>query len=166
VQAAPEIARAHPTVVALSIGLEDYTASIGAVRSRGGRESQWARSIVVAAARAAGVQPLDSVFSDVDDLEGLAASVEESKSMGFEGSGSIHPRQIATIHDGYGPSAEELVRAKAIVRAYEEAASRGIGVVALGSKMIDPPVVKRAERSVELAVRTGKLPRAWRESDA
>jgi len=164
VLAAEAIARAHPNVVALTIGLEDYTADIGAARTSEGRESFWARSMVVAAARAAGVQPLDSVHSDVADLEGLAASVREAKSLGFEGKGCIHPRQIATVHAAFAPTAPELEHAQRVVRAFDEATAKGLGVVSLGSKMIDPPVVKRAQKTVAMAVRTGLLAADWKET--
>lgn len=146
-----EIAAASPRVVALTIGLEDYTADIGAVRTRDGRESFWARCQVVNAARAAGVQPIDSVFSDVGDLEGLRASVREARELGFEGKGCIHPRQIRVIHEAFAPSPEELDRARRIVAAFADAQARGLGAVALGSKMIDPPIVRRAEQLVRQA---------------
>jgi citrate lyase subunit beta/citryl-CoA lyase len=157
------IATASPSVVALTIGLEDYTADIGTQRTNEGRESFWARSVVVNAARAAGVQPIDTVFSDVADMAGLLASVLEAKSLGFDGKGCIHPRQIEVIHRGFTPTAAEIDKAKKIVVAFEEAQKKGLAVVALGSKMIDPPVVKRAQRTVELAVAAGALPANWRE---
>jgi len=146
-----EIASASPNVAALTIGLEDYTADLGTARTAEGRESFWARSQVVNAARAAGVQPIDSVFSDVADVAGLRASVGESKSLGFEGKGCIHPRQIAVIHEAFAPTADELEKARRIVEAFEDAQKRGLGVVSLGGKMIDPPVVKRAQRIMEMA---------------
>lgn len=146
-----EIASATDSIVALTIGLEDYTADIGAARTKKGRESFWARSQVVNAARAAGVQPIDTVFSDVADMEGLRDSVLEAKGLGFDGKGCIHPRQIAVIHEAFAPTEEELTKAKRIVKAFEDAERRGLGVVSLGSKMIDPPVVKRAQRVVRLA---------------
>jgi citrate lyase subunit beta/citryl-CoA lyase len=158
-----EIASASPNVVALTIGLEDYTADIGTQRTNEGRESFWARSQVVNAARAARVQPIDTVFSDVTDVEGLMASVLEAKALGFDGKGCIHPRQIETIHAGFAPSAAEVEKATRIVLAFERAEADGLGVVSLGSKMIDPPVVKRALRTVELAVASDLLPRDWRE---
>jgi citrate lyase subunit beta / citryl-CoA lyase len=163
VLAADAIAGAHPTVVALTIGLEDYSADIGAQRTSEGRESFWARSRVVAAARAAGVAPIDSVHSDVADLDGLAAAVAEARSLGFEGKGCVHPRQIPVVNRGFSPSDEELARAKEIVLAWDRAEAAGLGVVSLGAKMIDPPVVKRALRSVTLAVRTGQLAADWKE---
>jgi citrate lyase subunit beta/citryl-CoA lyase len=159
------IATAHPAVAALTIGLEDYTADIGATRTPEGEESLWARSAVVAAARAAGVQPIDSVHSDVADPEGLAAATRASRALGFEGKGCIHPRQIAVVHDALAPAAEELEHAKNVVRAWDAAVREGRGVVSLGTKMIDAPVVKRARRAVDLAVRTGRLDPGWRGAD-
>lgn len=158
-----EIATASPNVVALTIGLEDYTADIGTQRTNEGRESFWARSQVVNAARAARVQPIDTVFSDVADSEGLLASVLEAKSLGFDGKGCIHPRQIEVIHRGFAPEAAEVDKARKIVLAFEKAEAGGLGVVSLGSKMIDPPVVKRALRTVELAVASGILSGNWRD---
>ncbi len=158
-----EIASASPNVVALTIGLEDYTADIGTQRTNEGRESFWARSQVVNAARAAHVQPIDTVFSDVTDMEGLMASVVEAKGLGFDGKGCIHPRQIEVIHRGFAPGDGEVEKATRIVVAFEKAEAEGLGVVSLGSKMIDPPVVKRALRTVELAVASGVLSETWRE---
>jgi citrate lyase subunit beta/citryl-CoA lyase len=160
-----DIAAASENNVALTIGLEDYTADIGTRRSPEGRESFWARSQVVNAARAAGIQPIDTVFSDVRDMTGLRKSVLEAKGLGFEGKGCIHPRQIGVLHEAFAPAAEEIERAKRIVRAFQEAEARGLGVVSLGSKMIDPPVVKRARRTVDLAVAAGKLAENWRDED-
>ncbi|MBU0717350.1 MAG: HpcH/HpaI aldolase/citrate lyase family protein [Planctomycetes bacterium] len=151
-----EIAKSSDRIVALTIGLEDYTADIGVARTLDGRESFWARSQVVNAARAAGVQPIDTVFSDVADMDGLRASVLEAKGLGFDGKGCIHPRQIAIINECFAPTEAELAKARQIVDAFEEAEAKGLGVVSLGSKMIDPPVVKRAQRIVRLAEAMGK----------
>ena len=158
------IASATDTVCALGIGLEDYTADIGAQRTNEGRESHHARCAVVNAARAAGVQPIDSVFSDVQDMESLKASCLEAKSLGFDGKGCIHPRQIKVIHDAFAPTPAEIDKAKKIVLAYEQAEREGKGVVALGTKMIDPPVVKRALKTVNLAITMGLLKKDWREA--
>ena len=146
-----EIATASPNICALTIGLEDYTADIGTQRTNEGRESFWARCQVVNAARAAGVQPIDTVFSDVSDMAGLRESVVEAKGLGFDGKGCIHPRQIKVIHKAFAPTAAELEKAQKIVTAFEEAEAKGLAAVSLGSKMIDPPVVKRAQRVVRLA---------------
>ncbi len=157
-----EIASASPDVVAVAIGLEDYTADIGARRSTEGTESFFARSMVVNAARAARVQPIDSVFSDVSDMEALKQHVLTSKSLGFEGMGCIHPRQIAVIHKYFTPDEAVIDRAKKIVNAFLVAEEKGLGVVALGSKMIDAPVVKRARKVVNLAISLGILGEDWR----
>lgn len=147
------IASASASVVALAIGLEDYTADIGVTRTLEGKESFWLRSQVVNAAKAAGVQAIDTVFSNVADMEGLLTSALESKSLGFEGRGCIHPRQIPIIHQAFRPSEQEIVKARKIVAAFEEATAKGLGVVSLGSKMIDPPVLKQALKVVELSAR-------------
>ncbi len=158
-----DIAVAHPNVVALTIGLEDYTADIGAARTDAGTESFWARAQVLNGARAAGVLPIDTVFSDVGDMEGLRQSVLEARGLGFVGKGCLHPRQIAVVHDAFAPTADEIEKAVRIVAAFEAAQARGSGVVSLGTKMIDAPVVKRALATVETAVLVGKLPADWRE---
>ena len=151
------IASASDQIAAMAIGLEDYTADLGTQRTAEGTESFFARSMVVNAARAAHIQPIDSVFSDVSDMEALAENVKNSKSLGFDGMGCIHPRQIRVIHDNFAPEAKEIEKALKIVDAFEEAKAKGLGVVSLGSKMIDPPVVKRAIRTVALAKSMGKI---------
>lgn len=145
-----EIASASKNNCALAIGLEDYTADIGTQRTNEGRESIFARQMLVNAAKAAGIQAIDTVFSDVADMEGLRQSVLEAKSLGFEGKGCIHPRQIPVVHEAFAPTSEEIEKAKKIVDAFNEAEKKGLGVVSLGSKMIDPPVVKRAQRILSL----------------
>ncbi|MBU8871861.1 MAG: HpcH/HpaI aldolase/citrate lyase family protein [Gemmatimonadales bacterium] len=161
-----EIAAASPNVVGLAIGLEDYTADIGAQRTLEGTESFWARAQVLNGAKAAGVQPIDTVFSDVTDMDGLRDSVLEAKSLGFVGKGCIHPRQIAVVHDAFAPQDAEIEKAKRIVLAFEKADAQGLGVVSLGSKMIDAPVVKRAQTTIQIALLVGKLVEDWREEDS
>ena len=156
-----EIATAAYNVASIAIGLEDYTADLGTKRTNKGDESFFARSMVVTAAKAAGIQPIDSVFSDVADMEALARNVQTSKGLGFEGMGCIHPRQIAVIHENFAPDPDEIEKAKKIVLAFKEAEAKGLGVVSLGSKMIDPPVVKRAQKTIELAIKMGKLSKDW-----
>ena len=138
------IAGASEKIAALTIGLEDYTADLGVVKTASGAESLYARQRVVNAARAAGIQAIDSVFGDVGDMDGLHAWGLDSRSLGFEGMGCVHPTQIAVIHDAFSPTPAEIERARKIVIAYNEAQRKGLGVVSLGSKMIDHPVVQRA----------------------
>lgn len=160
-----EIATASDKVCALAVGLEDYTADLGVERTMEGKESFYARSAIINAARAAGIQAIDTVFSDVNDMEGLRASVIEAKSLGFEGKGCIHPRQVQVVHEAFAPTEKEIERAKKIIIAFNEAEKKGLGVVALGSKMIDAPVVKRARHTIELAILNGLLKTNWADSN-
>ena len=149
------IATASERIAAITIGLEDYTADLGVAKTAGGSESLYARQRVVNAAHAAHVQAIDSVYGDVLDTEGLLHWGEASRAMGFEGMGCIHPLQIEIIHRAFAPALTELERALAIVAAYEDAQHRGLGVVSLGSKMIDAPVVQRAVKLVARARKMG-----------
>lgn len=151
VENAFEIATSSEYIAAMAIGLEDYTADLGVRRTESGEESLYARTRLVNACKAAGIQPIDSVYSDVDDMEGLKRNVALSRSLGFEGMGCIHPRQVPVIREAFVPGEDEIEKASKIVEAFEAAEASGSGVVALGSKMIDPPVVKRALRTLELA---------------
>ncbi|OGU36851.1 MAG: citrate lyase ACP [Ignavibacteria bacterium RIFOXYB2_FULL_35_12] len=157
-----EIATASRHNCALAIGLEDYTADLGTQRTNEGRESFFARSMVINAAKAAGIQAIDTVFSDVADMEGLRESVIEAKSLGFEGKGCIHPRQVQVVHEAFAPTLEEIEKAKKIVLAFEEAESKGLGVVSIGTKMIDAPVVKRAQRTIDLAIMNNIISKNWK----
>jgi len=157
------IAQATETVSSMAIGLEDYTADLGVRRTQEANESYFARNMVVTASVAAGIQPIDSVYSDVSDMEGLAENVKTSKSLGFTGMGCIHPRQVRVIHEHYAPVQAEIEKAQKIYLAFLEAKEKGLGVVSLGTKMIDAPVVKRAEKLIKLAVDTGKLEKDWME---
>ena len=156
-----EIAKSSENIVALAIGLEDLTADLGVQRTQAGNESFYARTRIVNAAKALKIQAIDSVFSDVSDMEGLKASINYSRALGFEGMGCIHPRQIAVINEGFKPGADEIEKAKKIIIAFNEAKLKGLGVVAIGSKMIDQPVVMRAEKTIMLAVKLGFLSEHW-----
>jgi citrate lyase subunit beta/citryl-CoA lyase len=111
----------------------------------------------VNAAAAAGVQAIDSVYGDVADEEGLRSWGAGSRALGFQGMGCVHPRQVPVVHEAYSPSEEEVARALQIVKAFEEAGKKGLAVVSLGSKMIDPPVVERARRLVGQARKAGRI---------
>jgi citrate lyase subunit beta / citryl-CoA lyase len=155
IEKAFEIASASEDIAALTIGLEDYTADLGVAKTASGEESLYARQRVVNAARAAGVQAIDSVFGDVGDEEGLRGWALHSRALGFEGMGCVHPSQIAVIHHAFAPTSAEIKRAQEIVAAYQEAQRHGLGVVSLGSKMIDAPVVQRALKLIERAEAIG-----------
>jgi len=149
------IATASDRIAGITIGLEDYTADLSVVKTAAGNESLFARQRVVNAAHAARVQAIDSVYGDVADSAGLQRWGEAARAMGFEGMGCIHPTQIEIIHRAFAPSPNELEKALKIVAAYEDAQARGLGVVSLGPKMIDAPVVQRALKLVERARQMG-----------
>jgi len=152
------IAAASERICALTLGLEDYTADLGVVKTATGAESLYARRRVANAAHAAHIQAIDSVFGDVADMDALLRWGEASRAMGFEGMGCIHPMQIEVIHRAFAPSQAELDKALKIVAAFEDAQAKGLGVVSLGSKMIDAPVVHRAIKLVARAKQMGLIP--------
>jgi len=154
---AEEIASADSRVVIMAFGAEDYTRDVGARRARDAL--LYARSRIVAAAAAAGVQASDTVYADVNDEEGLIAETEHVHDLGFVGKGAINPRQIEPIHSVFHPTNEEIDMARKIVAAAQEAEKKGIGAVAIGGKMIDKPVLERAKRTISLAER---LEGGWR----
>jgi citrate lyase subunit beta/citryl-CoA lyase len=145
------IADAAPSIVALSIGLEDYVKEIGAERTPEGRESWWVSDQVLNAARAVGIQPLASVYPDVDNADGLRSYAERACVAGFEGVGCIHPRQVRIVHEAFTPVAAEIEQARRMVAAFEQARAEGIAAVALDGRMIDAPVVERARRILRRA---------------
>jgi len=157
VEKAFEIATASDNVVSLAIGLEDFTADLGTQRTATGDESLYARTRLVNACKAAGIQPIDSVFSDVSDEGALRANVKISKGLGFEGMGCIHPRQITPIHESFAPSTQQIGKAQKIITAFEDAKEKGLGVISIGTKMIDAPVVKRAQSTIKLATSLGMV---------
>jgi len=157
IEKAYEIATAGADLVALTIGLEDYTADLGVVKTATGAESLFARQRVVNAARAAGLQAIDSVFGDIVDTDALRAWALKSRAMGFEGMGCVHPLQIPVIHLAFAPTNAEIEKAQKIVAAYHDAQQKGLGVVSLGSKMIDAPVVQPALKLMARAEAMGLI---------
>jgi len=140
-----DIACASSRVAAVIPGGEDLTADLKTSRSKEGTELDWARRMLVFAARAAGVDPIDTVFPRVTDDDGLRKETEFIKQLGFEGKSVIHPNQIPIIHDVFNPTEKEIEQALKIVKAAREAAERGQGAVSVDGRMVDVPVVKRAE---------------------
>lgn len=146
-----EIATASKRLIGIAIGAEDFVTNMKTNRSQIGIELLTARSQLVIAARAAGIAALDTVFSDVEDETTFEKEVTLIKQLGFDGKSVINPRQIDIVHEIYQPTEKEVENAKKIMLAIEEAKSKGSGVISLNGKMIDKPIVERAERVLKLA---------------
>jgi citrate lyase subunit beta/citryl-CoA lyase len=151
IQEAYSIAQADSRVVALALGAEDYTASLGAQRSKEGSEIFTARSMVVNAAAAAGIQSIDTPFTDANDEEGLREDTITAKKFGFKGKLAINPRQVDIIHSIYNPSLADIDWAEQVVAALQKAEAEGSGVASLNGKMVDAPIVSRAQQILYLA---------------
>jgi citrate lyase subunit beta/citryl-CoA lyase len=146
---AEEICSADERVVVVSFGAEDFTRDMGAKRTHD--SLLFARSMIVAAAKSAGIQASDTVYADIVDEAGLIVETKLARDLGFDGKGAINPRQIEPIHSVFSPSEEEIEEAMRVIAAAEEAERKGMGAVALGGKMIDRPVLERAHRTLKLA---------------
>lgn len=145
------IAGCSPRVKALFLGAEDLTADLRCKRTREGREIEYARTRLVVAARAAGIEVYDTPFTDVNDDEGIVIDATVAKGLGFDGKASISPRHIDAINSVFSPSLEEIDYAYQVMDAIRLAKEQGKGAIALHGKMIDAPIVTRAERTLEMA---------------
>lgn len=148
---AREIAQSSDRLIGIAIGAEDYVTSMKTTRSPEGTELLFARSMILHAAREAGISAIDTVYSDVNNEEGLRTEVKHIKQLGFDGKSVINPRQIPVVNDVYAPTEKEIQNAKEVIWAIREAESKGSGVIALNGQMIDKPIVDRAERVIALA---------------
>ena len=151
VENAYAIATASERVRGLFLGAEDLTADLQCKRTRGGREIEYARTRLVVAARAAGIDVYDTPFTDVNDDEGIVDDAELAKSLGFSGKASISPRHVDVINSVFSPSLDEIDYAYEVLDAIERAKAEGKGAISLRGKMIDAPIVARAERTISMA---------------
>ncbi len=151
------IAKSSKRLIGIALGAEDYVTSMKTRRyaERDSEEIFFARSMIVHAARAVGIAALDTVFSNVDDVDTLRKETEFIKQLGFDGKSVINPRQIPVVNSVFTPTEKEIQNAIAVMNAIEEAESKGSGVIALNGKMIDKPIVERAERVLLLAEAAG-----------
>jgi len=147
---AKEIAHASDRLIGIALGAEDYVTDLKTTRADG-TELFFARCMILNAARSAGIAALDTVYSDVNNDEGFLEEVTLIRKLGFDGKSVINPRQIWPLHQAFVPSAKDLAKAYAIMDAIAEANARGSGVANLNGKMIDKPVVIRAQRLIALA---------------
>ena len=137
------------------LGGEDLTADLQCKRTKEGQEIFYSRSRIVVAARAAGVQCFDTVFTDLDDMDGFIAEVRQNKEMGFDGKSLINPKQIPVVHRIFTPTQKEIAAAEKIVRAVRENKDKGVGVFTVDGKMIDIAFLPGAERVIQLAKASG-----------
>ena len=155
VENAFQIASATKRVKALFLGAEDLTADLQCKRTKEGREIEYARTRLVVAARAAGVDVYDTPFTDVNDDEGIVADAALAKALGFSGKASISPRHVDVINSAFSPTEKEIDYAYEVMEAIELAKRQGKGAIALHGKMIDAPIVARAQRTIDMAKALG-----------
>ena len=155
VEKAFEIATADPRVKAIFLGGEDLTADMQCKRSKEGKEIFYARSRMVMAARAAGIDVYDTPWTDVEDYDGLIEDAKFAKSLGFSGKSSISPRHVRFINEIFSPTEAEIQYAHDVFAAIEKGKAEGKGVVSLRGKMIDAPIVARARQVLETAEAMG-----------
>ena len=151
------IATASPRMMGIALGAEDYSANLKTLRTPGGDELRLARETIVVAARAAGIDALDTVYSNLNDMETFRKEVEFIKTLGFDGKSIINPRQIEVVNDVFAPKEKEIEKSRTILAAIKEAERKGSGVIAVNGKMVDRPVVLRAQRTIDLAIASGIL---------
>lgn len=146
---AMEIALSSKRLIGIALGAEDYVTDLKTVRSDG-TELFFARCMILNAARAAGIDAIDTVYSDVNNEEGFVKEARLIRQLGFDGKSVINPRQIPPLHQVFMPSEKDLTKARAVIEAAEEAERRGSGVISLNGKMIDKPIVTRARYLLDL----------------
>ena len=147
------IATASPRMMAIALAGFDYLVDMHTRRSASPWEPElfYARAAVLHAARAARIDAFDVVYGNVNDDEGFLREVMIAKQLGFNGKSLIHPKQIELLHKAYAPTAEEVSHAKRVLAAADEAHRKGLGVVSLDGKMVDPPVINEAEMTLQMA---------------
>ncbi|MEL7567578.1 MAG: aldolase/citrate lyase family protein [Dehalobacterium sp.] len=151
------LASASPRIIAIGMGAEDLIADLKGTRTREGNELLFPKSQILYAARAAGVQAIDNVFSDINDEKGFREDTGWGKVLGYDGKSVIHPNHVSIVHEIFTPSEKEINHAKDVLAAYQEAVQKKSGVIALNGKMIDVPIVTRAQRVIQYAVALGLI---------
>ena len=145
------VASASPRVAALFLGAEDLTTDLRAPRTKEGTEILYARSRMVSAARAAGIDVYDTPFTDVNDDEGAGCDARLARSLGFSGKAAISPRHVRAINEAFSPTAKEIDYAREVLAAIGQAKEQGRGAISLYGKMIDKPIVTRAQQTLAMA---------------
>lgn len=148
---ANQIAAASDRLIGIALGAEDYVRNLKTERSPEGIELLFARCSILQAARAAGIQAFDTVYSNANDEEGFLAEASLIKQLGFDGKSLINPRQIEMLHNLFAPSQKDVDHANKVIEAAREAKAQGLGVVSLNGKMIDAPIIERAKLVLQRA---------------
>lgn len=148
---ATEVGRASDQVVGLFLGAEDLTLDLGAIRTKESKEIDYARARLVAAAKATGVQAIDTPFTDTDDIEGLVKDTLYAKGMGMTGKTAISPRHVDEINTAFSPSEDEINYAFRVIDGVKEANEKGLGAFSIEGKMIDRPIILRALNTLKLS---------------
>ncbi|GAF38965.1 citE protein [Agrilactobacillus composti DSM 18527 = JCM 14202] len=148
---APEIATASERMIGIALSAEDYTTDMKTHRYPDGAELEFARNMVLHAARAAGIAAFDTVFTNMDDPDGFYRETEHIHQLGFDGKSLVNPRQIEMVNKVYEPTQKEIATAKNVITAIAAAKAKGSGVIAMNGQMVDRPVVLRAQRVMNLA---------------
>ncbi len=146
-----EICSASERMFGVAISGGDFRKCMQTTPQHNGIDMLFARGQMLLAARAAGIQCFDTVFTDLDDEEGFRAEVFQNKAMGFDGKSLINPKQIRFVHEVFAPTEKEVIQAEKIVRAIKENAEKGLGVFTVDGKMIDIAFLPGAERTLRLA---------------
>ena len=154
---AREIAKASDRLIGIALGAEDYVTNMKTRRYPDGQELFFARSMILHAARAAGIAAIDTVYSNVDNMDGFREEVERIKQLGFDGKSVFNPRQIPVANAVYAPTEKEIQNAKEVIWGIREAEAKGSGVISVNGKMVDKPIVERAERVIALAKAAGLI---------
>jgi citrate lyase subunit beta/citryl-CoA lyase len=152
-----DILKVSARTVGVLFGGEDYTSDMGIARTLGGEEIEYARNRVAVACKVHGVDAIDTPFTDVDNFEGLSEDARKAKGLGFAGKAAINPRQVQTIHQAFSPEKAEIRYALRVLEAMESAEAEGKGVFSLEGKMVDAPILQRAQQTVDMAEKLGLL---------
>lgn len=160
------IARASPRLIGIALGAEDYVRNLRTERSPQGTELLFARCSLLQAARAAGIQAFDTVYSDASNDQGFLQEAALIKQLGFDGKSLINPRQIDLLHNLYAPTAAEVAYAWRVVDAAKAAEKQGRGVVSLNGKMVDGPVIERARLVLQRAALSGLQKESFQDKEA
>lgn len=152
-----DIIKSSKRIIGVLLGAEDLTADLGIKRTKVGEEIFYARSKVSTACRALRVDSIDTPFADMEDTEGFIKDINMAKSLGFTGKAAINPRQVDIIHEVFAPTEDEIRNAGRIIEAMEEAKKEGKGVFSLDGKMVDAPIITRAQNTINKAKLSGLI---------